>query len=71
MARKNKETQLTYDTEAMKRKDQTTVICIYNAAVDCNLRDMGDAWFCNRCGWNPSEAERRKIANEMFRVTDA
>lgn len=51
---------LKYDTDALKRKDQTPVTCLYNDAINCNLRDMSDVWFCNRCGWNPREQEKRK-----------
>lgn len=52
--------KLQYDTPALKRRDQVPVVCLYNTAVDCNLRDMTDVWFCKRCGWNPEEAEKRK-----------
>ena len=71
MARKNKETDLTYDTEAIRRKDQITIVCLYNAAIDCNMRDMGDEWFCRHCGWNPMEIDRRKKEkDDAFRVVD-
>ena len=64
--------KLQYDTPSLKRKDQIQVECLYNASVDCNLRDMSDVWFCDRCGWNPKEAlKRKKEIEQRFGLTDS
>lgn len=52
--------KLKYNTDSIIRKDQTVMVCLYNSAVDCTLRDMADVWFCKQCGWNPEEAAKRK-----------
>lgn len=52
--------RLKYNTQAMKRKDQITVVCPYNDAVDCNMRDFGDEWYCFNCGWNPKKSRKRR-----------
>ena len=65
--------RLRYNTQAMKRKDQITVVCPYNDAVDCNMRDFGDEWYCFNCGWNPKKSRNRsessRIRPSMLKIT--
>lgn len=70
MARKNKETELTYDTESLNRKDNVIMICPFNHAVDCLTKDFSDGWICSHCGWNPEEANRRDKDMKRFMVSD-
>lgn len=70
MARKNKETEMTYDTEALNRIDNVIVACPFNSAVDCLAKDNKDTWVCSHRGWNPEEAHRRHQEQKMFMVTD-
>ena len=68
MARKNKETELIYDTPAQNRRDRVIINCKFNDGVFCNRRDIKDDWFCEHCGWNPSEAARRKKEDVKLRI---
>lgn len=67
--------RLRYNTQAMKRRDQIIVVCPYNDAVDCNMRDFGDEWYCHNCGWNPKEQNRRHLEPQeadgfVFRILE-
>ncbi len=62
------EKKLRYNSPAQNRRDKVIVCCKYNKAIDCNRRDIKDDWFCEHCGWNPSEAARRKKEDVKLRI---